>query len=74
MTGVAVEPERAQLDTLGLNHLTWHRGLTIDGEDVWPQIIDDYLAELRSGCRAGMAAPSGGIAAHDPELLPALLL
>ena len=47
MTGVAVAPERAHLDTLGLNHLTWHRGLTIDGEDVWPQIIADYVAGLR---------------------------
>ncbi len=47
MTGVAVEPERAHLDTLGLNHLTWHRGLTIDGEDVWPQIIADYVTRLR---------------------------
>ncbi len=48
MTGIAVEPERVHLDTLGLNHLTWHRGLTIDGEDVWPQILDGYLSELRS--------------------------
>ncbi len=47
LTGVTVEPERANLDTLGLNHLTWHRGLTIDGEDVWPQIIADYVARLR---------------------------
>ena len=48
ITGAAVAPERAQLDTLGLNHLTWHRGLTIDGEDVWPQIIAHYAAELRA--------------------------
>jgi len=47
MTGVVIEPERAHLDTLGLNHLTWHRGLTIDGEDVWPQVIEGYLSELR---------------------------
>ncbi len=47
LTGVAVEPERAHLDTLGLNHLTWHRGLTIDGEDVWPQIVENYVAGLR---------------------------
>jgi 6-phospho-beta-glucosidase len=48
ITGVTVEPERAQLKTLGLNHLTWHRGFTVDGEDVWPQLIADYLAELRA--------------------------
>jgi 6-phospho-beta-glucosidase len=48
ITGVKIAPERAQLDTLGLNHLTWHRGFTIDGEDVWPQIIEGYLARLRA--------------------------
>lgn len=48
LTGIPVEPQRAQLKTLGLNHLTWHRGFTIDGEDVWPQIIADYVAELRA--------------------------
>lgn len=46
LSGVQVAPERAQLNTLGLNHLTWHRGFTIDGEDVWPQIISAYVAEL----------------------------
>ena len=46
--GEEIAPERAQLNTLGLNHLTWHRGFTIDGEDVWPQMIDIYLKELRS--------------------------
>ena len=48
LSGVSVAPERAQLKTLGLNHLTWHRGFTIDGEDVWPQIIANYLGELRT--------------------------
>jgi 6-phospho-beta-glucosidase len=48
MTGAKIVPERAQLDTLGLNHLTWHRGFTIDGEDVWPQIVEGYLARLRT--------------------------
>jgi len=46
--GEAIDPARAQLDTLGLNHLSWHRGLTVDGEDVWPQIMADTLTELRA--------------------------
>lgn len=46
--GQPVDPERAQLNTLGLNHLTWHRGFTLDGEELWPMIIEAYLAELRS--------------------------
>jgi 6-phospho-beta-glucosidase len=42
-----INPERAQLDTLGLNHLTWHRGLTLDGEELWPQLFAAYLEEAR---------------------------
>ncbi|HSS96727.1 MAG TPA: 6-phospho-beta-glucosidase, partial [Terriglobales bacterium] len=46
--GIDVEPARAKLNTLGLNHLTWHRGFTVDGEDLWPQIIEGFIAEQRS--------------------------
>jgi 6-phospho-beta-glucosidase len=46
--GIDVAPERAELDTLGLNHLTWHRGFTVDGEDVWPRVLEQYIAHLRS--------------------------
>lgn len=45
--GETIAPERAELKTLGLNHLSWHYGFTIDGEDVWPQVLADYLAQLR---------------------------
>ncbi len=48
LTGKEIPPERASLKTLGLNHLSWHRGFTIDGEDVWPQILEGYLAELKT--------------------------
>jgi 6-phospho-beta-glucosidase len=47
--GIVVEPERAELDTLGLNHLTWHRGFRVDGEEMWSQIMQSYLADLKSG-------------------------
>jgi 6-phospho-beta-glucosidase len=43
-----IKPERARLDTLGLNHLTWHRGFTIDGVNVWDQVLDGFLDELRA--------------------------
>jgi 6-phospho-beta-glucosidase len=46
--GIDVEPERAELDTLGLNHLTWHRGFTVDGEDVWPRVLEQYIGHLRA--------------------------
>jgi 6-phospho-beta-glucosidase len=45
--GQEIAPERAELLTLGLNHLSWHYGFTLDGEDVWPQVLAGYLAELR---------------------------
>ena len=45
--GEAIDPARADLDTLGLNHLSWHRGFALDGEDVWPQVLEGFLNELR---------------------------
>ena len=41
--GFDVPQERAQLDTLGLNHLSWHRGMTVEGEDVWPRVLAKYM-------------------------------
>ena len=46
--GTPIDPNRGQLNTLGLNHLTWHRGFTLDGEELWPQIISSYIESLRS--------------------------
>ncbi len=43
-----IDPQEAHLDTLGLNHLSWHRGFSLDGEDVWPQLIQGYLDQLRT--------------------------
>lgn len=45
---VQVDPNDALLDTLGLNHLSWHRGMFIGGRDAWSQILDIYLAKLKS--------------------------
>ena len=47
-TDKPINPERAELQTLGLNHLSWHRGFTVDGEDVWPQVIEGYITELKA--------------------------
>jgi len=46
--GIEIDPGRTELDTLGLNHLSWHRGFSLDGEDIWPQILEGYLAHLRA--------------------------
>lgn len=47
LLGQVVDPQRAELNTLGLNHLTWHRGFTVDGEELWPQLFPAYVDELR---------------------------
>ena len=46
--GQPIAPERAELNTLGLNHLTWHRGFKLDGEDMWPRVLEAYLAGLKA--------------------------
>lgn len=46
-TGSKINPDHAELKTLGLNHLSWHRGFTVDGEDVWPQVIETFITELK---------------------------
>jgi 6-phospho-beta-glucosidase len=46
--GVRIDAARAELETLGLNHLSWHRGFSLDGEDVWPQVFEGYLEALRA--------------------------
>ena len=45
--GQPIDPEHAQLNTLGLNHLTWHRGFTVDGEELWPQVFIGYVESMR---------------------------
>jgi 6-phospho-beta-glucosidase len=47
VTGKKIEDSHAVLNTLGLNHLTWHRGFTVDGEEMWPHIFPAYLEELK---------------------------
>src|SRR5512141_748978 len=44
----SIDPSRTQLKTLGLNHLTWHSSFTLDGEEMWPRIMEHALTQLRS--------------------------
>ncbi|MCZ7542447.1 MAG: 6-phospho-beta-glucosidase [Anaerolineae bacterium] len=43
------KPSAVAVDLLGLNHLHWVRGATVDREDVWPAVLkayrDDYAAQ-----------------------------
>jgi len=34
--------ERAALDGLGLNHLSWYRGFSLDGQDLLPEVLAGY--------------------------------
>ncbi|MGW8226341.1 MAG: 6-phospho-beta-glucosidase [Anaerolineales bacterium] len=60
--GIQLNPDEAKLDTLGLNHLSWHRGLEVEGEELWPQVIASYIAEAS-------ADPGGNWDAHTLEAL-----
>jgi 6-phospho-beta-glucosidase len=56
-TGEVIDPDRTRLNTLGLNHLSWHRGFTLDGEEMWPQVLENYLAGLRQEPEPEFAPP-----------------
>jgi len=47
VTGQQVSDDHAFLKTLGLNHLTWHYGFTVDGEEMWPQIFPAFVEEMK---------------------------
>ena len=41
-----VDASRVQLDHVGLNHLTWERGVYVDGVDALPDMIADRIERL----------------------------
>src|SRR3954471_5845770 len=51
-----VEPERVQIDQVGLNHLSWVRFVRLDGEDVLPELLASHADELAQevGLRRGL--------------------
>ncbi len=46
-TGRVIHPDQTKLFSLGLNHLTWYYGFEVDGEDLWDEVFQGYLKELR---------------------------
>jgi 6-phospho-beta-glucosidase len=46
---LGVSPDHIQLDYVGLNHLSWIRGVTVDGEDVFDQVLEDAVTLARAG-------------------------
>ncbi len=45
-TMLGVDWERVELDHVGMNHLTWERGVYVDGVDRLPELLDQRGAEL----------------------------
>jgi len=43
---LGVEPGRVRVDQVGLNHLTWIRGVLLDGADVLPDLLAEHGDEL----------------------------
>jgi 6-phospho-beta-glucosidase len=46
--GESIAPERTEMKTLGLNHLSWYNGFSLDGEDIWQQVFRLVVAELKA--------------------------
>ena len=82
-SGIEINPNETLLDTLGLNHLSWHRGLRIGGKDIWPIIKN--LTSLgpaqsrgwlppgrlrRSGLRSGWGGAAAGAASPTGAAAP----
>jgi 6-phospho-beta-glucosidase len=53
---LGVEPERVQIDQVGLNHLSWVRFVRVDGDDVLHGLLADHGDELAQevGLRRGL--------------------
>ena len=43
---LGVEPERVQIDQVGLNHLSWVRFVRVDGEDVLAELLAAHGDEI----------------------------
>src|SRR5690349_12508692 len=41
-----VHPDAVSLGHVGLNHLTWERSVTVDGQDVLERLIDEHAGEI----------------------------
>src|SRR5918995_5960059 len=45
-THFGVEPERVELEHVGLNHLTWERAVRVDGVDRLPELLERHGPRL----------------------------
>ncbi|USX49673.1 6-phospho-beta-glucosidase [Lentzea sp. HUAS12] len=43
---LGVDPSTVELEHVGLNHLTWERGVYVDGVDRLPELLEDHVEGL----------------------------
>ncbi len=43
---LGVDPSTVELEHVGLNHLTWERGVYVDGVDRLPELLADHVEGL----------------------------
>jgi 6-phospho-beta-glucosidase len=63
---LGVEPERVQIDQVGLNHLSWVRFVRLDGRDVLPDLLAAHGDEIAqdAGLRRGLLDELGVIPSY----------
>jgi 6-phospho-beta-glucosidase len=61
-----VDPERLELDHVGLNHLTWEVGVRLDGEDVLPRLLGEHVDRVApaTGLPAELVARLGTVPSY----------
>ncbi len=47
LLGTDFAPEETHIKTLGLNHLTWFYGFEVNGQDYWPQIMENMIENMK---------------------------
>lgn len=66
--GLGVDPNTIEFDYVGLNHLSWVRGVRIDGEERLPQLLDGMARMARAGRAMGQPHGDGEPVWTEPVL------
>ncbi len=63
---LGVDPDRVELEHVGLNHLTWARSAMVDGVDRMPELLERFgpELELESGVPAGLLGLLGALPSY----------
>jgi 6-phospho-beta-glucosidase len=63
---LGVDPDRVELEHVGLNHLTWARSAVVDGVDRMPELLERFAPELEleSGVPAALLRLLGALPSY----------